>query len=195
MWAIGNGESRKHIKLENLYGIKIGCNAIARDHKVDHLVCVDRRMVNEIILLGVNKHTLIHTRKEWKDHFVDQENILEVPTLPYTGTYRWDQPFQWGSGPYAILIAALNTKDSKVNLIGFDLYSKTNLVNNIYKGTINYDSPDKKFIDPSFWIQQTKMIFICFPKIQFVIYQDDSWQLPKLWKLDNVSLDNINKIS
>ena len=45
MWVLGNGESRQQVNVKNLKGIKIGCNAIIRDYKVDHLICVDRRMV------------------------------------------------------------------------------------------------------------------------------------------------------
>ena len=48
-WAIGNGESRVGIDINNLKGFKVGCNAIVRDYTVDCLVCVDRRMVTEAL--------------------------------------------------------------------------------------------------------------------------------------------------
>ena len=47
MLVIGNGESRCDINLSEINTTKIGCNAIVRDFFVDHLVCVDRRMVDE----------------------------------------------------------------------------------------------------------------------------------------------------
>ena len=34
-WAIGNGESRTQIDINNLNGMKVGCNAIQRDYIVD----------------------------------------------------------------------------------------------------------------------------------------------------------------
>ena len=49
MLVIGNGESRTSIDINKLQGPKIGCNAILRDFKVDHLVCVDRPMLQEAL--------------------------------------------------------------------------------------------------------------------------------------------------
>lgn len=194
MWAIGNGESRLGINLNKLKDSKVGCNAIFRDYAVDHLVCVDRRMVEEAINAGTNISTTIHTRSDWYDRYSGFLHVRKLPDLPYQGTERWDEPFQWGSGPYAVLLAAQNTRDS-VNLLGFDLYSKTKMVNNVYKGTSNYDSFDKRAVDPRYWIHQIGMVFRCFPKIAFTIYQEEGWQLPKAWIHPNVTLDNINKIS
>ena len=49
--VIGNGESRASLDLPNLKKIVtlIGCNAIHRDLRVDHLVCCDHRMVQEVV--------------------------------------------------------------------------------------------------------------------------------------------------
>ena len=135
MWSIGNGESRKKININSLKGPKVGCNAIHRDFNVEYLVCVDKRMVKEALLAQVNfNNTLVYTRPDWFPQFKAQ-GLREVPPLPYKGNQRWDEPFQWGSGPYAVLIASLFAKEKYVNLIGFDLHSKTKKINNIYKGT------------------------------------------------------------
>lgn len=195
MWAIGNGESRKSINVDNLYGPTVGCNAIMRDYKVDYLVCVDRRMVQEAIERKINETTLVYTRKDWLQQFDNHKNIRVVPELPYQGAERWDEPFQWGSGPYAVLIASRLDKQGYVNLLGFDLYSKDKKVNNMYKDTFGYDSADKRSVDPRYWIHQIGMVFKCFPKINFTVYQDKGWDLPKAWNYPNVSLDNINRIS
>ena len=48
MYVFGNGESRTSVNISNLEGIKVGCNAIYRDYTMDHLICVDRRMVRTI---------------------------------------------------------------------------------------------------------------------------------------------------
>lgn len=193
MWAIGNGESRKQINVALLDGPKVGCNAIHRDYYTDYLVCVDRRMVQEALHAKVNlNNTLIYTRPDWYPNFKTLR-VREVPPLPYKGDQRWDEPFQWGSGPYAVLIAAIYTKLKEVNLIGFDLYSKNKTVNNIYKGTPNYDSVDYRAVDPRYWLHQISMVFECFPKVKFNIYQDD-WELPKAWKYSNVTVDTISNI-
>jgi hypothetical protein len=150
-------------------------------------------MVEEALRGNANTNgTLIYTRPDWVNRYVAR-GIRTVPPLPYKGDERWDEPFQWGSGPYAVLVAATYAKERYVNLIGFDLGSKTKTVNNIYKGTPNYDDADKRAVDPRYWIHQIGMVFNCFPKIQFTIYNDD-WELPKAWKYSNVVVDTISNI-
>ena len=56
---IGNGESRKDINVDAFSCIKIGCNAIYRDYRVHHLVCVDRRMVQEVVSANYNEESII----------------------------------------------------------------------------------------------------------------------------------------
>ena len=190
MLVIGNGESRKHISFDNISGVKIGCNAIARDISVDHLVCVDRRMVSEALNNGYKKP--IYTREDWIKQFKYSINVKCVPQLPYEGNLRMDHPFQWGSGPYAVLLATKFTKH--INLIGFDLYSETPHVNNVYKDTEHYDKSNKHAVDPRYWIYQIAKIFELFPKKKFRIYQKTNWIQPDSWKKKNVSVDNIDNI-
>ena len=191
MLVIGNGESRKGIDLDKHFDTKVGCNAIVRDYSVDYLICADKRMVMEA--LGKSYKNPIFTRSDWVSIFHKNKNVRVVPPLPYNGTERWDEPFQWGSGPYAVLVGAIYTKTNTVDLIGFDLHSKTPTVNNIYKGTPNYIDADKRAVDPRYWIHQIGMVFKYFPKIQFTIYQDD-WELPESWNYPNVMVDKISKI-
>jgi hypothetical protein len=194
MWTIGNGESRTLIDINKLDGPKVGCNAIHRDYYTDYLVCVDKRMASEALTNNANQSSLVYTRPDWYNIFKEHKGFRVVPSLPYKGTQRWDEPFQWGSGPYAVLIAAMYAKEKYVNLIGFDLHSKTKTVNNVYKDTPNYDSADKRAVDPRYWIHQIGMVFNCFPKIKFTVYQEDGWQLPKAWNYPNVTVDNISNI-
>ena len=192
MLVIGNGESRRNINLSAIDTTKIGCNAIVRDFFVDHLVCVDRRMVDEAAQKHADKFKFIYTREDWlngRDHI---KNLLTVPELPYKGHQRPDEPFHWGSGPYALLLGAL--LDTTVKLIGFDLHSKNTKVNNIYKDTKNYDPSTKTAIDPRYWIHQIGKVFECFPKHKFVIYTDNDWECPNFWNRPNVSVDNYSKL-
>ena len=167
MYVFGNGESRTSVNIDKLNGTKFGCNAIMRDYTMDHLVCVDRRMVDEAVKSKVNEHTLIYTRDDWIERYKGVERVRTVPSLPYNGMTRPDQPFQWGSGPYALLLAAMKAKGQTVSLIGFDLYSNTKNVNNMYKGTANYAKVESRNIDPRYWIHQISMVFKCFPKVNF----------------------------
>jgi hypothetical protein len=194
MWVIGNGESRSIVDIDRLEKPRIGCNAIARDYTVEYLICVDRRMVDESINLKFNDYGIVLTRKNWISKYNKIKNIRVVPDLPYNGEQRWDEPFQWGSGPYAVLLGALKTKTKQVNIIGFDLYSKTKTVNNVYKDTHNYSEGSKRPVDPRYWIHQVGMVFKCFPKIKFTIYQEQGWELPKAWNNTNVEVDNISNI-
>ena len=194
MLVIGNGESRKDFDLNKNYDTKIGCNAIHRDYYVDHLICVDRRMVQEAINSNVNESSIVYTRSDWIDSYTNEQNVKQVPKLPYKGTERWDEPFQWGSGPYAVLLSAMLCKGRTVRLIGFDLHSTTNTVNNVYKGTSNYDPVDKNAVDPRYWIHQISTVFDWFPKLRFKIYQTQDWTLPESWKKHNVSLDSLDNL-
>lgn len=188
--AIGNGESRKSVNIENLQGIKIGCNALHRDYNVDHLVCVDRRVVQEAVKNPRCKK--IYTRPDWMPLFKDPR-VSVVPELPYQGTTRPDEPFQWGSGPYAVLLA---TKFSdQITLIGFDLYGIDGKVNNIYKGTDNYDQSDKRAVDPRYWIYQIHRIFLSFPDKYFRVYNSEGWKPPESWCLANVEIKTLDKLS
>ena len=193
MYVFGNGESRTSVNIDKLEGTKVGCNAIYRDYTMDHLICVDRRMVQESLDNDANEHSYIYTREDWVGRF-NAPRVRSVPKLPYVGTQRWDEPFQWGSGPYAVLLAAKLCNDRTVHLIGFDLHSTTDTVNNVYKDTSNYDSSDKRAIDPRYWIHQIGMVFKYYTKINFIVHQNTPWQIPQAWKLLNVSVDNLDNL-
>lgn len=197
MLVIGNGESRRDFDIDSITETKIGCNALLRDYEVRHLVCVDRKMVNEAIDVGYNKHSFIYTRKDWHKEFENIKNIKIVPDLPYVGSERCDEPIHWGSGPYAVLLACKlvsKLKDPEpVRLIGFDLYGTTEgKVNNIYKSTDNYDLEHKRAVDPRYWIYQISKVFEHHPTIRFEVYQVENWSIPKTWRKRNVSFDNID---
>ena len=84
MLVIGNGESRKALNIEELNLPTVGCNAIFRDIKVDHLVCCDRRMVREAIKHSNTSQSIIYSRPDWCNEF----NVFPVPDLPYVGELR-----------------------------------------------------------------------------------------------------------
>jgi len=193
MLVIGNGESRAGIDINKLKGIKVGCNGIYRDFKTHHLICVDKRMMQEALSAGANEDSLVYTRKDWFDQF-RTKRVRTVPSLPYVGMDRPDDPFQWGSGPYAVLLAAQKTKKREVKMLGFDLHSKDGKINNIYKGTPNYEAEEKSAVDPKYWIYQIGKVIECYPLINFIVYQEQGWQLPKAWKYPQVKVDKLENI-
>jgi len=119
--------------------------------------------------------------------------VQSLPKLPYKGDQRWDDPIHWGSGPYAVLLAA--GLSHKVEIIGFDLYSKDDLVNNCYKETENYDPSTKRAVDPRYWIHQIGKVFEYFPHTKFTIFQPSDWQVPEKWNLLNVYVDKISNFT
>ena len=187
--VIGNGESRKNINLEQYANYTlIGCNAIHRDIIVDHLICCDRRMVEESTNNPNTNNTQIYVRESWYHYFrkiKKNKNVKLLPTLPYEGDKKADHPDHWGSGGYAVLVAAsLGFKE--IELIGFDLYPIGTTVNNVYKGTANYSKADARPVDYSFWVYQISQIFRHYPNTQFVIRNRDTWICPDDWQKENV---------
>lgn len=194
--VIGNGESRKNLDLFSISQeyTTIGCNALYRDFVPDHLICCDNRMIVEALNFKVPR---IYTRERYyRDHrkIAKNKNVFKVPVLPYHGLEKQDQPLHWGSGPYAVLLAA-NLEFENIDLIGFDLYGINGKINNIYKDTNNYNKKDYQSVDYSYWIYQISKIFHCFKNKSFTIYNSVDWIMPREWKLDNVSFENILKLS
>jgi hypothetical protein len=192
--VIGNGESRRTLNLNSIKSlcITVGCNAVHRDITVDHLVCCDQRMVFEAVKNSNNKNTRIYTRADWVNTF-SKLGVRRVPDLPYTGSQRWDQPFHWGSGGYALLVAA--SLSDHVNIVGFDLVSTTGKVNNLYKDTENYSKADHHPVDPTYWIYQTSMVFKSFPDKYFTVFNNSNWKMPESWQLANVNFKSIDTLT
>lgn len=186
MIAIGNGESRKDIAIPFH---SIGCNAIHRDYKIEHLICVDPKSLYEAVSSANTTDTKIYTRNEWRSS-VDSQKVKSVPVLPYSGTSSLDDPSHWGSGPYAVLLASMLSE--KIELIGFDLYSDNGFVNNIYKDTLNYDSSICYQPDPAFTIYQISRVIKHFKHKYYVIYNKKDWIMPKDWYAENVELKSID---
>ncbi len=193
--VIGNGESRRNIDINKFQDhILIGCNAIHRDIVVNHLICCDQRMIREAVENPLTADTTIYVRDLWYHYFRKirkNKNIKLVPDLPYKGDRRHDQPIHWGSGCYAVLLAAL-LEHEEVSLIGFDLYAKENRVNNMYKGTDNYAKIESSPVDPAYWIYQIGQVFHYFPNTKFIIHNFREWKIPQEWRKENIQLSPIN---
>lgn len=188
--VIGNGESRSQINIESYENyITIGCNAIHRDVCVDHLICCDRRMAEEATNNSATVNTIIYVRPHWFHYFrkiKKNKNVKLLPELPYSGEGKKDDPEHWGSGCYAVLLAAALDCDN-IELIGFDLYSSDNKVNNIYKDTINYSKSDAHSVDPSYWIYQISKVFSHYQHINFIVKNKSNWAMPIEWQKKNVT--------
>lgn len=194
--VIGNGESRKNINLQLFTNTipMIGCNAVHRDAIVDHLICCDYRMVAESVQNKNTVGTLIYTRNEHINKFPYNTNLIPLPDIPYPQRQRIDNTRNWGSGPFAMLVAALLDYD-RYMIIGFDLYGTNNSCNNIYKDTKNYSRSSSHSVDPSYWIYQCGKIFSIFNHKTFEIYNIKDWKLPDQWQLPNVELYDLDSFA
>lgn len=187
--VIGNGESRRNVDVNSLKKkfTTIGCNAIHRDFIVDHLVCCDRRMVAESLENPYIEN--IYTRERyWHDFkkLKKEKRVQLLPSLPYEGFDRADNPVHWGSGPYAVLLAT-TMNFNKIHLLGFDLYGTESKINNCYKNTNNYSKSETAAVDPSYWIYQIKKVFELNQNKKFFIYNNSNWTLPREWTYSNVT--------
>jgi hypothetical protein len=178
--VIGNGESRKSVNIDELEGFKIGCNAAYRDFNLDCLVAVDHRMVREAIDAG--EICTIYTRTDWLSSFTKDKNVVAVPDLPYKGSIRQDDPWNWGSGSHASNLAG-KFSPIEIHLWGVDLYSNTPFLNNLYKDTTNYERSSHHSVDPSYWIYQLAKCFHYYPNSTWIQHQSANWKIPAEWKI------------
>jgi hypothetical protein len=187
--VIGNGESRSHVNIEtyNQHTL-IGCNAIHRDLYVNHLICCDRRMAEEAVNNPATATTEIYVRDHWYHYFRKirkNKNIRSLPPVPTKGELKKNHADHWGSGGYAVLLAAV-LEHNEITLIGFDLYAIDHTVNNVYKGTANYARAGSQAVDPSYWIYQIGCVFKSYPNTTFIIINRSDWIMPTEWQKNNV---------
>ena len=191
---LGNGESRRDLDLSSLelYYDIIGCNALHRDFLPKKLICCDRRMAVESLENPEISGTTVYVRDEWYRYFrkiKKNKNVDVLPDIPFHGDRKADHPDNWGSGPYALLVACKDYEE--IYLSGFDLHSKNYFINNIYKGTSNYKEENSRPVDPSFWIYQISRIFEFYRSKKFYIINHVDWMMPKEW----ASFTNVKKLN
>ena len=78
-----------------------------------------------------------------------------------------DVDIGWAAGPMSGYIAIKQNKPQNVYLLGHDLKSDNGLVNNMYKGTLNYVIPEHTYTPAENWILQWKILFEQNPNINF----------------------------
>jgi len=194
-FCIGNGESRNGYDLDPLkaYGKIYGSNAVYRDTTVDHLICCDKRMVEEALQSGYTGP--VYTRNDWISNFKSPQ-VEVLPTFNWEQNKKWEKTFHWGSGTHSAHLALKHRTDVLV-MIGHDFWSVDGLHNNLYKGTHNYQGVDYSAVDPSFWVLQFAILFAHFPNAQFFFCQHniDNWKKPEQWKEHpNVQYKELNTL-
>ncbi len=74
----------------------------------------------------------------------------------------------WCSGATAMYIACKVEKPKTCYLLGMDMYSTTDYVNNLYKDTVGYVSKDESALTPNNWVIQKAKCMMRYPDIQFI---------------------------
>ena len=180
-FIIGNGESRKPIKLDFLreQGVIYGCNALYRDFYPDILVSLDVKMTNEIFDSGYKGCHIYKDLKTKNQTFLINQNGEKVTV---------DKG--WSSGSTAAFLAASCVEFKEIYLIGFDFF-KTDFVNNVYKGTPNYVKSNSRPISTVFFREQIKTIMKNSPYKKF-IWVNDLYK--KIWTdVSNYDIMKVNK--
>ena len=169
MYILGNGPSRKNIDITKLDDKIYACNAAYRDFTPDLLFAIDIRMQVEVVKSGyyidnpvavgewnslpiehwdmmkMSMTDVFETRQPDDTHFTIQGNNrdgtdflgFKEPNNIITYDHPEGRNLLCGM---AALCYAMEQKEEKVYLIGFDALQKGE-VENVYQGTDNY--PDK----------------------------------------------------
>ena len=178
-FVLGNGESRKGIKIEDLkqHGKVYACNAVYRTENPDWLIAVDPKMLLEIAETDYVVHNKVYSNFN-SAQYNRNKRILDHVT--------WSRPsLGWSSGPTALRLA-LEHKFKTIYLLGFDYKglpdSKSNSrvkFNNVFKDTRNYKKgrDDATFFGN--WMNQTKRCLQDFGDTKFHRVIPNGWFKPK----------------
>jgi len=93
-----------------------------------------------------------------------------------------------------VLIALMAADvDNKVYLVGYDYISKTEKVNNLYKGTTGYVGPNAKAIQPDNWINHTKRLLNKYEEHEFIHVGENIEELDERKNWTNISYEELNE--
>jgi hypothetical protein len=91
----------------------------------------------------------------WITYLRDNDNVNPI-----------DFPVGWSAGNTALHLAC-QQGSKEIYILGFDLSSYDEPLNNIYKGTDNYLPSDAKGFNPNNWINQMQTIFTEYRDVKF----------------------------
>jgi hypothetical protein len=190
-FVIGNGESRIGFDLNKLVGVGpiYGCNALYRDFYPDTLISVDDRMITEIRETSVPKSIEFIYRQK-----TDNGNVL----MSSNGDNLHDNGYSAGQTALDVMCRRYPLM-SEIYLVGFDLFSKTGTVNNVYKDTNCYKKSDGKATYTGNWVERLRYIFSTHPYIKFYRVCDDEmnneYKVSKWSDLSNIYYINYDQLN
>jgi hypothetical protein len=154
-FVFGNGTSRLAIKMENFMslGTVYGCNAQYREYSPHYLICVDVKMVNEVIASGYHRENEVWTNP---NKGISTKNGINLFS-PHKG---------WSSGPTALHFASTNGH-REIYFFGFDFQGLNGKLNNAYADTFNYKKSTDSATFFGNWLSQTEKTIKEFRNTKF----------------------------
>jgi len=180
-FVLGNGKTRLLFDPNDLKlrGTVYACNRAYQDFTPDVLVSVDRLMAQEIQCKHVNSQCVHYTR---------EQNII-----PGSTSLAIDMYSSFSSGPVAVSLAARQSYHY-IFMIGMDLHSEDERVNNIYADQEFYKTSADRATAYDNWISQIREIALKFNHSRFVHVNPLKGFTPDQWKtLLNFSIMNLHE--
>ncbi len=174
-FVLGNGESRKGIKIADLqeHGTVFACNGVYRTETPDYLIAVDPKMMLEIA-----ESNYMINNKVWSNFNSQYNKVQRI-----MDHVQWFKPsLGWSSGPTALRMAC-DHGYKQIYILGFDYqgYQQQNSYkfNNVFKDTRNYKRSKDEATFYGNWMNQTKRCLKDFPTIKFTRVIPKDWFSPK----------------
>ena len=174
-FVLGNGESRKGIKIADLqeHGTVFACNGVYRTETPDYLIAVDPKMMLEIA-----ESNYMINNKVWSNFNSQYNKVQRI-----MDHVQWFKPsLGWSSGPTALRMAC-DHGYKQIYILGFDYqgFQQQNSYkfNNVFKDTRNYKRSKDEATFYGNWMNQTKRCLKDFPTIKFTRVIPKGWFSPK----------------
>ena len=174
-FVLGNGESRKGIKIADLqeHGTVFACNGVYRTETPDYLIAVDPKMMLEIA-----ESNYMINNKVWSNFNSQYNKVQKI-----MDHVQWFKPsLGWSSGPTALRMAC-DHGYKQIYILGFDYqgFQQQNSYkfNNVFKDTRNYKRSKDEATFYGNWMNQTKRCLKDFPTIKFTRVIPKDWFSPK----------------
>ena len=168
-FILGNGETRLCFDPRDLQsrGKVYACNRVYQEFTPDVLVSTDTGMAREIQESGYSQKNVHYTR---------ESNII-----PGSGARALNPEYTgFSSGPNALALAAAD-EFPYMFLIGFDLVSLDQHVNNIYTDTPHYVSSDTLKMNHGNWVKQISEIIQKYKNQRVIHVNPLSGFTPESW--------------
>ena len=158
-----------------------GMNEVeANEHLNDILISNDKGESKEYVMHGANLQGIITQIK--KDGEKVKKNVnnatikvswIKEPDYSYSVRDLKPKPgektgdFGWSAGPTSGYVAMIREKPDEMYMIGHDLHSHNEKINNMYKSTKHYTSKENGPTPSVNWIRQWAELFKLYPNTKF----------------------------